>query len=322
VAGTVTAARLVEHGVPLHVASVPLADAGPDDVVVNLAYAGVNPVDRYLALGQVAPDGPRPRTLGTEGAGTTTDGRRVVVHGHGLGTSRDGTWAGAVVAPRSSLVEIPEGIDLGVAATVGVAGVTGWRVVTTVAAARPDDRALVLGAAGGVGGVIVSALHHLGATVWGQTGDETRADWIRSHGADEVVVVPRADGLVEAIKTLQPTVVFDPLGDGYSGAAIEALSPRGRLVLFGTSAGTTGELPLQRLFRKSVTVRGYGGLIEPPEVLNAAIAETLAALVAGRVQITVSDVVPLADVNDALARIEHRRVLGNLVLDTGPAAGG
>ena len=65
----VTAARLTEHGQPLHVEEVDLAEPGPQEVIMDIAFAGVNPVDMYAAAGQVAADAPVPRTLGTEGAG-------------------------------------------------------------------------------------------------------------------------------------------------------------------------------------------------------------------------------------------------------------
>lgn len=57
-------------------------------------------------------------------------------------------------------------------------------------------------------------------------------------------------------------MAFDGLGDGYSGAAIEALEPHGRLVLFGTSAGPDGQVPLRSLYRKGISVLGYAGLLE------------------------------------------------------------
>ncbi len=97
-----------------------------------------------------------PRTLGTEGAGTT-DGCPVMARGLGIGTTRDGLWATAAVVPRAALIDVPGGVDLAAAAAMGVAGVTAWRVVTELAQVKPDDTVLVLGATGGVGSIIVSA---------------------------------------------------------------------------------------------------------------------------------------------------------------------
>ncbi len=309
----VTAARLVQHGQPLRIEEVELAAPGDNEVVLDVAYSGVNPVDMYAAQGKVATDGSVPRTLGTEGAGTV-DGRPVMVRGYGIGTKRDGLWATAAVVPRAALIDVPEGVDLEVAAAMGVAGVTAWRTVTELARLNADDTVLVLGASGGVGSIITSVAHGLGATVIGQTGHESNRDWISERGADEVIVTD-ASGLAGAVAGRRPTAAFDGLGDGFTGAAIEALAPHGRLVIFGASAGPEGQVPLQSLYSKGVSVLGYAGLLESDEAMSAAIRDALQALAAGRLTVPIDSAVPLEQVNEAFERIQQRKVRGKLVLD-------
>ena len=309
----VKAARLAAHGQPLSVEEVELPEPGAGETIIEVAYGGVNPVDMYGALGRVAPDGPLPRTLGGEAAGTV-DGRPVLVRGHGLGATRDGLWAQAAVVPEAALIDIPDGVGLAEAAVMGIAGVTAWRTVTELAGTGPDDTVVVLGASGGVGSIIVSLAHALGATVIGQTGSSGKRDWIAARGADHVVV-SGADELAGQIAGFGPTVVFDALGDGFTGAAIEALRPYGRLVLFGTSAGLTGELPLQQLYRKGLRIYGYAGLIASAEALTAAIRAALGALARGELSVGIDSVLPLAEVNTALGRLRDRSVRGELVLD-------
>jgi NADPH:quinone reductase len=310
----VTAARLVQHGQPLQIEEVDIAEPGDQEALLEVAYAGVNPVDMYAAQGRVAPDAPVPRTLGGEAAGTV-DGRPVMVRGYGLGTTRDGLWASAAVVPRGALIDVPAGVDLSAAATMGVAGVTAWRTVAEVAAVNADDTVLVLGARGGVGSIIVSLAHSLGATVAGQTGHEDNHDWITAHGADYVVVSDAA-GLDEALADLRPTVVFDPLGGEFTGAAIEILQPYGRLVLFGASAGPEGLVPLRTLYRKGISLLSYAGLLASDEELGVAIRESLEALAAGTMKVTIDSAMPLKQVNDAFTRIASRDVRGKIVLDT------
>lgn len=308
----VRAARLVEHARPLEVRRVPLADPGPGDVVVEMAFAGVNPVDRYGALGRVAPDAPLPRTLGVEGVGRV-EGRWVVIHGHGLGTARDGLWADAAVVPRAACVDLPDGVEPSVAAALGVAGATAHEAVLGLGKVTPDDRVLVLGASGGVGSMIVSLAHSIGAQVWGQTGSERKARAVEEGGADRSVVAD-AGSLAGAVAGFRPTVVFDGLGDGYTGAAVEALEPRGRLVLYGASADAEGRVPLLMLYRKSLTVLGYGGLIQPEEDIRRSVEGALDAVRAGRMSVRIDSVLPLAEVNEAFRRIDQREVSGKLVL--------
>lgn len=318
---TVRAARLVVHGEPLRVEDVPLdepgrgqGDAGSEeDVVVEMAFGGVNPIDRYIALGAVAPDAPLPRTIGVEGAGTV-DGRPVVVHGTGIATARDGVWAGAALVPRTSMVSVPDGVDLQRAAAMGVAGATAWKTVHDLARVHAEDRVLVLGASGGVGSMIVSLLRKSGAVVWGQTGQEKKTGAIEARGAARAIVTAEPAGLGAAVRELRPTVVFDPLGGGFTGAAVDALEPRGRLVIFGTSADTQGPVPLQALYRKGLSVLGYAGLLEPAESVHAAMRHALDAVRDGLLDVPVDEVMPLDEVNGAFERLARREVQGKLLL--------
>jgi NADPH2:quinone reductase len=309
------AARLHAHGKPLVVDEVDVASPGDDEVVVEMAFAGVNPVDRYTAEGRVAPDGPLPRTLGMEGSGRRADnGGPVIVQGGGLGTARDGAWSSVVGAPSSAVTDIPAGVDLAEAAAMGVAGVTAWRTATEQAKVTAEDRVLVLGASGGVGSILVSLCRSLGARVWGQSGNPDKASFIVGQGAEEVVTAG-PDELVASVAALEPTVVFDALGDGFSGAGIEALAPFGRFVTFGVSAGPMAEVNMQMVYRKGLTIYGYGGLIEPAERMAAGKAAALAALADGRLKVVVAEVLPLGRVNDAFTALADRAISGKIVLD-------
>ncbi len=308
----VTAARLHEPGGRLVVEQVDLPDPAAGEVRVDMAYGGVNPVDAYIAQGRVAPDGPLPRTLGGEGAGSV-GGEPVLVAGHGLGTRRDGVWAQQANVPGDAAVPVPDGVDLAQAAAAGVAGVTAWNTVG-LAEVTPDDRVLVLGASGGVGTVLVSLLRSRRATVWGQTGAAEKGDVIRDQGADEVVVTG-AEGVVDATRGLRPTVVFDPLGGPFTPAALRALEPRGRLVIFGTSAGPEASLHLQHLYRNSLRVIGYGGLGLSDAERRAGLVETLDAMARGEMRIPVDRVLPLAGVDDAFRALGERALRGKVLLD-------
>jgi NADPH:quinone reductase len=316
----ITAARLVQHGKSVAIQEVELPEPGDGEVVLEVAFSGVNPVDMYAAQGRVAADAPVPRTLGTEGAGTA-DGRPVLARGHGIGTARDGVWATAAVVPRAALIDVPEGVNLETAAAMGVAGVTAYRTVHELAEVSADDTVLVLGASGGVGSIIVSAAHAAGATVLGQTGQDGNSGWIRERGADHVIVTD-AEGLADAAAEFHPTVVFDGLGDGFTGAAIEVLEPHGRLVIFGASAGQEGTISLQSLYGKGIQVLGYAGLLESDDAMKAAIGRALKALAAGELSVPIDSAPRLEQVNEAFQRIQDRSVNGKLVLDTRGARAG
>lgn len=307
------AARLVEHGAPLELDEVILADPEEGEVLVDLLFGGINPVDRYNILGRINKDRALPRTLGVEGVGLV-DGRLVLVSGHGLGVSRDGVWANRAIVPKAACLEVPAHVDPRQAASIGVAGVTAWRTVTELGAVRPDDKVLVLGASGGVGSIIVSLAKNLGAEVWGQTRSKDHEEWIIDLGAERVIASD-AEDLKGSLHGFEPTVVFDPLGGDYTGAAISALGAHGRLVLFGTSVSPTGEIPLQELYRKGLRLAGYGGLGEPEAALDQAKIQALDALAEGRMMIPIDSEFPLEKVNDAFERLGDSARRGKVVLD-------
>lgn len=310
-----TAARLHEHGQALRVEQVPLAEPGAGEVLVRLAFAGVNPVERYAALGRVAADVPLPRTLGNEGAGTL-DGARVAVTGGGIGSQRDGTWAGAVVAPRQAVIAVPGGLGLREAACCGVAGLTAWSTVVERARVTDADTVLVLGAGGGVGLPIVSLAHGLGARVLGQIGTAAKAEAVRAAGADDVVTAD-AEGLAAAVGSLTPTVVVDPLGGGFAPAAIGLLAAHGRYVVYGTTAGAEVTLDWQQVYRQGLTVLGYSGMVLADDERARLLPLVLDALSTGAMRMPIDTVLPLAEVDDALQRLAGRGITGKLVLDVG-----
>ncbi len=301
-------------GEPLVVEEAPEPIPGPGEVLVEVAYAGVNPLDLWVTRGTVAGGSqPLPFVPGAEAVGRV-EGRWVVVRGAGVGVTRQGLYAERAAAPAEAVVDLPAGVDPVQAAAAPIAGGTAWALAHRVAEITPEDRALVLGAAGGVGSLLLQVLRNAGVRAWGQTGDPAKAAFVEEQGAERALVVG-AEDLAGAVAELRPTVVFDPLGDGYTAAALEALGPYGRLALFGVSAGATEELDLRALYRKAIRVLTYSGTIEPVERLREATQAVLAEIAAGRLRVPVDEVLPLERAAEAHRRLEERRVRGKLVLE-------
>jgi NADPH2:quinone reductase len=309
---TIRAARLHEHGAPLVVEDVALAEPGDGEVRVDLEFGGVNPVDGYVAAGRVAPDGPRPRTLGGEASGWV-QGRAVLVAGEGLGASRDGVWAQAAVVPRAAVVDLPAGVGTREAAAMGIAGLTALNCARTLARVGAQDRVIVLGASGGVGSMIVALAAHAGATVWGQTGSADKAAGIVEQGAQRVLVGD-AQAIAAEIARFAPTAAFDPLGGEFTAPLVEGLAAHGRLVSFGTSAGAEVAFNLQSLYRKSLSLLGYGGMQLTRAQRRPGLEAALEALREGALTVRIDEVLALDQVNEAFERIAGRAVQGKLLL--------
>lgn len=310
---TVSAARLHRHGEPLVVEQVSLPEPGAGEAYVELEFGGVNPVDSYVAAGHVNPDGPLPRTLGGEAAGVA-DGRRVLVAGESLGAARDGVWAQAAVVPLEALTPLPDGVQTREAAAMGIAGLTALNVVRELARVTADDRVLVLGASGGVGTMIVSLAAAAGATVWGQTGSARKAAGVVEQGAERAIVAGPAE-LASQIAQFEPTVVFDPLGGGFVEPVVACTAVRGRIVSLGTSAGAEVSFNLQQLYRKMITLLGYGGMQLRREERRPGLERALAALNDRSLRVRIDSVLSLEEVNKAFDRLRLRGVEGKLLLD-------
>jgi NADPH2:quinone reductase len=131
------------------------------------------------------------------------------------------------------------------------------------------------------------------------------------------VIISDGTEMAKSAGELSPTVVFDPLGGGFTGQAISVMAEHGRLVLFGTSASQNGELPLQMVYRKGLTIFGYGGLIASQEVLANAKRRALEAVADRSMKVAVTKAFPLSEVNDALSFQAGGSAPGNVLLDLG-----
>lgn len=309
------AARLHEIGGTLQLDDVPDPQPGPGEKLVDIAFASVNPLDVWISQGSIGAAATNlPWIPGSEASGHV-DGQPVLVRGGGLGVARQGLFCSKVAVPDAWLLPVDSKLDLAQVAAMPVAGITAWRSLHARGQLQPDDRVLILGASGGVGAVAVQLAKAAGATVWGQTGSESKADGIRHNGADNVVVAG-ADELQAAVESYQATLVLDSLGGPYTDAAIGAMANKGRIVVYGTSSDERITMNLRRLYRKGVSMLGYAGLVDTPEEQREALDTLLGMMANGGLHIPVGEVLPLSAAAEAFARILNRGAQGKIVLDT------
>jgi NADPH2:quinone reductase len=197
---------------------------------------------------------------------------------------------------------------------MGIAGLTALNCVREVGRVTAADRVVVLGASGGVGSMIVSLARAAGATVWGQTGSPEKVAAITEHGAHRVLV-GGPEAIAGEIAEFTPTVAFDPLGAGFVAPLVQAMAPRGRFVSFGVSAGAEVTFNIQMLYRKAVSLLGYGGGQLDRAERRAGLEAALEAVITGDLKVRIDEVLPLEHANEAFQRLIDRTVQGNLLLD-------
>ncbi|MGW7381670.1 NADP-dependent oxidoreductase [Streptomyces sp. NPDC054794] len=212
---------------------------GPDQVLVKVCAAAVNPVDwkcreGYLdgvldAVFPVIPGWDVSGVVVQPGAAVTefSVGDEVIGYVREDFLSR-GTFAEYVAAPVRTLARKPRNLSYEEAAGLPLAGLTAYQVLMKVLEVKRGETVLVHAAAGGVGSIAVQLAHHVGARVIGTAGEHNH-DFVRSLGADPVTY---GGGLAERVRGLAPEGVdaaLDTIGGDTMKTSANLLAPEGRL---------------------------------------------------------------------------------------------
>lgn len=201
----------------LSFAEVATPEPGPNDVLVKIKAASVNPVDAKIAHGYGGPSQQRklPHVLGRDGAGTVVKvGSAVTSFKAGdevygvADPNRWGTFAEFAIMPAATLALRPKSLNAIDAGSIPIAGLSAWAGIVTTGKVARGQRVLVHAGAGGVGSFAVQLAKHLGAFVAATAGAKN-ADFVRSLGADEVIDYTKTD-FSTAIKDVD--LVFDLIG--------------------------------------------------------------------------------------------------------------
>jgi NADPH2:quinone reductase len=313
------AIRLHEFGPAANLRWEEVDDPVPGDgeVVVDVAVAGVHLLDTAIRRGEATGPFPLPDLPAIPGrevagvvvaAGGGVDpawvGRCVVAH---LGQSSSG-YAERVATGVDRLHALPDGVRPAAAVAMIGTGRTALGVLDH-AAPGPDDVVLVLGAAGGLGALLVQGARMAGARVVGAAGGTGKVERVRALGADGVDYTGR--GWADDVRGV--TLVLDGVGGAIGRAALEALEPGGRTVLFGWSSGEPTHLDTTDLLERSLTASAALG----PGILRRLRSleeRALAALAAGDLVPVLDERFGLARAADAHAALEARGTVGKVVL--------
>jgi acrylyl-CoA reductase (NADPH) len=169
----------------------------PDDVLVRVDFSGVNFKDALVAVAQSRVRRVASLTGGVDAAGVVASspdaglavGTRVAVHGHDLGTARDGGFAEYVYVPSRFINVLPDSISTQEAMVIGTAGFSAMASVLALEdhGLSHDGEVLVTGATGGVGSLAVTFLAAKGYSPVASTGSVGESSWLTERGATRVI---------------------------------------------------------------------------------------------------------------------------------------
>src|SRR6266576_2704884 len=176
-------------------ADIPKPALKPDEILVRVHAAGLNPIDYMIPKGTFKPmlRFQLPATLGSDLAGVVVGvGSRVTRFKSGdavfasifdLGT---GALAEFAVVPENAAARKPVNLDFAQAASIPMVGLTAWQALKERANLKPGQKVFIPAGAGGIGTFAIQLAKYLGAKV-GTTTSTGNVDLVRSLGADEVI---------------------------------------------------------------------------------------------------------------------------------------
>jgi len=317
------AIRQHEFGPPgvLRLEEVPDPGPGPGQVRIAVAAAGVHLLDTTIRAGRSGGPFPLPElpmTPGREVAGVVDAvgegvdpawlGRRAVAH---LGQASGG-YATRAVREADAVHEVPSALALPAAVAMIGTGRTALGVLEA-APPGPDDTVLILGAAGGLGSLLVQAAKDAGARVVGAAGGRSKVWHAGDLGADLAVDYDEP-GWDEAVGPV--TLLLDGVGGERGRAALGRVRDGGRVSVFGWSSGEPTELDEAALARRDITSHPVLGkrMFERPGGLRSLETAALARAAAGGWTPLLNAPYTLAQAAKAHAALERRGTVGKVVL--------
>ncbi len=305
----------------LRVTSRPVPVPRHDQILIRVAYAGVNRPDVLQRQGSYAPPSDASDLPGLEASGE--------IVGMGAGVTRwkkgeqvcallpGGGYAEYAVCHADHALRIPYGLSLRDGACLPETAFTVWSNVVTRGRLTGGERFLVHGGTSGIGMMAIQVARALGARVFSTAGSDQKCAAIAALGAtainyrtqDFTKVIAAEDGA---------DLILDMVGGSYIPRNIRALAPDGRLVMIAFLEGPKVELNFAQIMAKRLTVTG-STLRPQSDAAKAEIAEALRKslwplISAGTVRVTIDSEFALKDAAEAHRRMEGSQHIGKIVL--------
>lgn len=299
--------------------------AGPGEVVVKVAAAGVNRADVLQAAGKYPPPPGASETIGMEVSGVVAAiGDDVTEWSAGqevCALLAGGGYAEYVAVPAGQVLPIPSGVDLVDAAGLPEVACTVWSNLVMTAHLSEGQLLLMHGGASGIGSHAIQIARALGARVAVTAGSTEKLDFCRQLGADITINYHDEDFVARLQESGGADVIFDIMGAAYLDRNIDALASDGQLVIIGMQGGIKGELNIGKLLAKraaviGTTLRGRptAGPNSKSEIVQAVTASVWPMVADGRVRPIIGARLPIQQAGEAHQRLVAGKVTGKIVL--------
>jgi len=297
--------------------------AGPGEVTIQIAAAGVNRADLLQRQGLYDPPPGSSSIIGLECSGVVTAlGPGVTSLAIGdkvVALLAGGGYAQQVAVPVGQVLPLPAGLSLIEGAALPEVACTVWSNVFMSAHLQQGEWLLIHGGGSGIGTMAIQLARAMGARIAVTAGSAVKLEVCAALGAD-ILINYREQDFAEVLSDEigGVDVILDLMGAKYLARNIQILNRNGRLAIIGLQGGTKAEINLNELLRKNATIHA-ASLRGRPMAEKAAICEQVAAFVwpwihAGLVKPVIGRQLPFNEAGEAHRMLEAGEVTGKIVL--------
>ncbi|WP_241117055.1 NAD(P)H-quinone oxidoreductase [Achromobacter xylosoxidans] len=320
----------IDHGTGgapdcLRLAEREMAAPAGRQVLIEVAYAGVNRPDVLQRSGSYPPPPGASPYLGLEVAGTVIavgpDATRWQVGDRVCALTPGGGYAQYCLADERHCLPVPRGLDLLAAAAIPENYFTVWTNVFERARLAAGEKFLVHGGSSGIGLTAIQLARAFGAEVWTTVGNQEKAEACLKAGAHHAVIYRDTDfeaDIRQATGGQGVDVILDMVGGAYINKNLRLLAVNGRLVQIAFLEGSKAEIDALPIMTKRLSFTG-STLRPRSDEDKGAIAQALADKVLplmeqGRCLPLIHQVFPLEQAAQAHALMESSRHIGKIML--------
>ena len=302
--------------------TVPVPVPGHGQIIIRVAYAGVNRPDALQRAGAYAPPASASPLPGLECSGTVVEvgpgvtrweiGDRVCALLPG------GGYAEYVATHEAHALPIPPGMTMRDAACLPETCFTVWSNVVMRGGLVAGERFLVHGGTSGIGTTAIQIAHALGARVFATAGSDEKCEVCRGLGAEQAINYRTGDFTAALRAEGGANLILDMVGGAYIERNIKALADDGRLVQIAFLQGAKAEINFAEVMMRRLLITG-STLRPQSDLAKARIAEAVAAQVwpmiaRGALRVVMDSEFPLTEAPAAHHRIEAPGHVGKIVL--------
>jgi len=266
-----------DKGCRAGIEELPLTAPAEGEVLIRVAYSGVNYKDALAGTGKGKILATFPLVGGIDASGIVEDsadgrfgqGDPVIVTGYGLSFDHDGGYAEYLKVPGDWVVPMPAGLDPRNAMILGTAGFTAALAIhrMQVNGQRPEmGPLLVTGATGGVGSIAIDILKHLGYEVAAVSGKRNLHGWLQELGAMQILGRDELPGKQRPLEKAIWGGAVDNVGGQMLAQITRTVVPWGNIASVGLAGGSELTTTVMPFILRGVSLLGINSVDVPPEL--------------------------------------------------------